>query len=69
MLLTLTVLSLSPKSKLHLGPGFILGLLFLMVAVPRPSELRSSGASRGTQHGLENMEMPLQALCVFNVKT
>ena len=59
VLLTLKVLPLSPKSKWKLGPGFIMGLLFLMVVVLRLSELRSSGASRWTRHSLEIMVMLL----------
>ena len=69
LLLALAVLSLSPKSTWNLGPGFSLGLLFYTVPALRPSELRSSGASRWTRHILEIMVMPLQALCVFKHQT
>ena len=49
--------------RLHFGPTF------LMVAALRPSELRSSGISRWTRHGLDIMFMPLPALCVFKNHT
>ena len=60
MLLTLAVLSLSPKTN------DILGLLF---SWSLRSDRASYGISRWTLHGLEIMFMPLPALCVFQHHT
>ena len=62
--LTVTQKQMTLWGRLHFGPTF------LMVAALRPSELRSSGISRWTRHGLEIiMFMPLPALCVFENRT
>ena len=60
--LTVTQKQMTLRARLHFGPTFFHGYC-------TQSELRSSGASRWTRHGLENMEMPLQALCVFKHRT
>jgi hypothetical protein len=54
--LTVTQKQMTLWGRLHFGPTF------LMVVALRPSELRSSGIARWTQHSLETMVMPFFVL-------